>query len=257
MNSPAPILSNHPTSLHLEHALLPWEDALQFRAFHQRLLDDLSPHGAAEILLVDQIAWAEWRRRRIMLAERSLHLETLNRRSETRGVDTLAQQALVNAPLREREISAAVCIRTSAEDDIALLEDHREDEAETRAALERLEVGGAGAYDEALALLREDTRDWWAGVLEDDEPIEGNRADRLKAFLERDVLAWLDHAMRNAGERSQVRRHAWGVSLDAIRTERLHALDERLQRQIQKALAGLHALQERRQNRAQTGHQSG
>ena len=57
-----------------ERGLLPWEDAAEFRALHSAFHAEHQPKGATEVSLVDQLAWIEWRRRRLMLGERAAHL---------------------------------------------------------------------------------------------------------------------------------------------------------------------------------------
>jgi len=51
------------------HLLLPEEDQAEWSALLQRLLDELRPHGTLEQALVERIAVAIWRQRRVIRAE--------------------------------------------------------------------------------------------------------------------------------------------------------------------------------------------
>ena len=60
--------------------------------------------------------------------------------------------------------------------------------------------GRNDAYEVAMAALREETRDWWADVLDElDEGEEPATADArgLLRFLEGEVLPWFDGRKRN------------------------------------------------------------
>ena len=63
-----------------EAFLLPWEERDAFRALHADFYAEYQPESATERSLVDQLVWIEWRRRRLMLGERSAHLASLNER---------------------------------------------------------------------------------------------------------------------------------------------------------------------------------
>src|SRR5829696_643525 len=53
----------------------------------------------------------------------------------------------------------------AAEDTASDFADLAADQAQTQQALATLEAGEDGAYEQALAVLRDDTREWWEGVL--------------------------------------------------------------------------------------------
>ncbi|MEL6243987.1 MAG: hypothetical protein AAFR41_11810 [Pseudomonadota bacterium] len=82
------LLSNAPTPA-MQHALLPWESEETFAALHQAWRDHYGPQGPAEEGLIDQLVWIDWRRRRLVLAERALHMDNLDRRTSLRDDDGL------------------------------------------------------------------------------------------------------------------------------------------------------------------------
>jgi hypothetical protein len=74
-----------------------------------------------------------------------------------------------------------------------------DDEAMTRRALDLLGSRCNDPYEAALAVLREDTRDWWADLLardpeeldEGEEPAAAD-AEGLRRSLKREVLPWFE-----------------------------------------------------------------
>ena len=60
-------------------------------------------------------------------------------------------------------------VQATPEDTASDLADLAADEAQTLQAIAMLQAGGKGAYKQALAVVREDTGQWWQEVLERDE----------------------------------------------------------------------------------------
>ncbi len=240
-----------------ERALLPWEDAAEFRALHAAFHNEHKPQGATESSLVAQLTWIEWRRRRLMLGERSAHLASLHDRIDA---DYKTQQTLSRALIaqegRAENDELADTLRRAPDRDLADVEDADDDERFTRKGIALLEAGGG--YDKALAVVREDTRGWWDDILRDDlanypdgEPDEGESyvhsrpdAASLLRFLKDDVLSMIEKTRSQATRRPAIRLQAWGESLDPFRADRIFALDERLTRQFSKTLAMLIKLRE-------------
>jgi hypothetical protein len=81
------------------------------------------------------------------------------------------------------------------------------DEAITRRALDLLGSRRNDAYEAALAVLREDTKDWWAEVLarDPDEIEEGEEpatadVEGLRRFLEGEVQDWFENREEGPGQ---------------------------------------------------------
>ncbi len=240
-----------------ERALLPWESQAEFRALHSAFHVEHQPKGATEVSLVDQLAWIEWRRRRLMLGERAVHLAALHERIDA---DYKTQQTLSRALIaqegRAENDELADTLRRAPARDLADVEDANDDERFTLKGIAILEAGGS--YEKALASVREDTRGWWEDTLRDDlanypdgEPEEGESyvpsrpdAASLLRFLKDDVLSMIEKTRSQATRRPAIRLQAWGESLDPFRIERVFALDERLTRQFGKTLAMLIRLRE-------------
>lgn len=240
-----------------ERVLLPWESQAEFRALHSSFHAGHQPKGATEVSLVDQLAWIEWRRRRLMLGERAAHMASLQERmgDDYKKRQTLSR-ALIGQEGRAEKDELAETLRHAPERDQADVDDATEDERQTRKGIAVLE--GGGAYAKGLAAIRLDTRGWWDDVLADDiathpdgRPTEGEeyipyRADAasLLRFLKEDVLPTIEKTRSQAARRPAIRLQAQGESLDPHRADRIFALDERLTRQFEKTLAMLIKLRE-------------
>lgn len=230
--------------------LLPWEEASEFATLERGFLEDLVPHGAAECALVERLVWIEWRRRRLGLAERAAHMAAMTERLDD------PERTLKRAGLRDEEargradLDAAVNAPVDAH---AEARRHSADRKCTARALALLDQGGGGAYERALATLHEDTRAWWeeglAGAYEDERPWSADAAC-LAAFLREEVapadraIAAVDNAL------PAMRLQAIGESLEPDRMERLLAIENRLDRQFDKALSTLLQLQALRTKRS-------
>ena len=131
------------------------------------------------------------------------------------------------------EISSRDALRAPAEDDEADLADASEDTAMTDAAIAVVEANGPDAYAQALAALRDDTREWWENEMEEDERYKPE-AESLLGFLLVHARPKVNRIEADMALRPQVRLQAWGESLDPNRMDRLMQLDERLTRQFEK-----------------------
>ena len=242
-----------------ERGLLPWESQAEFRALHSAFHAEHQPKGATEVSLVDQLAWIEWRRRRLMLGERAAHMASLQERiGEDHKTRQTLSRALIGHEGRAEKDELAEALRHAPERDQTDVDDAIEDERLTRKGIAVLE--GGGAYAKGLAAIRDDTRGWWSRVLAEDvathpdgQPIEGEayipyRADAasLLRFLKDDVLPIAEEIRVQASRRPAIRLQAQGESLDPHRADRIFALDERLTRQFEKTLAMLIRLRELR-----------
>ena len=240
-----------------EQALLPWESQAEFRALHSAFHVEHQPKGATEVSLVDQLAWIEWRRRRLMLGERAVHLAALHERidADYKTQQTLSR-ALIGHEGRAEKDELAEALRHAPERDQPDVDDATEDDRLTRKGIAVLE--GGGSYEKALAAIRSDTRGWWARVVNDDaETYPGGEvgedesyvpsrpeATSLLRFLKNDVLPMIETTRLQAERRPAIRLQACGESMDPFRADRILALDERLTRQFGKVLAMLIRLRE-------------
>src|SRR6478672_11958802 len=179
------------------HTVLPWEDAGEYHALLEALAAEHAPEGPTEEHLVEELAGILWRKRRLRLAEAAAHRRGLEGTfSSYRETVKVALAHLDATGQIERVVDAIKATAADTQRDIA---DMEEDEAMTRRALQLLSSKRKDAYDAALAALREDTRQWWAEMLnrDPDELEDGEEAatadtEGLRRFLEADVLPTFD-----------------------------------------------------------------
>ena len=246
-----PVLTNAPAH-HLTQALLPWESEEDFLALHADWKAVYDPQGPAETALVDQLVWIDWRRRRLVLGERAVHMAQLHARTGTGGgydsSDALVKRAVVHHEYRLRKFDSQTVVATTPNDDASLSEFAMENLKRQTRALEILEAGGVNAYTDALCYLEEDSLEWWDEERGDATDRYPSDAQGLSKFLKAELKPWLMSLKCEADERPDVRLQAHGESLDPHRMNTLLGLDERLGRQFEKAMGMLIKLQEIRGN---------
>lgn len=240
-----------PNAIDTDYAgVLPWEDPEECAALYSLLCADLVPVGRSESVLVERLAWIAWRRQRIQLAERALHLTEISQHMGREDGRRVARQGLVMEDIKQPAIAAKEAVVSSRPGrDVQDAAEVAAEDADLKKAIAILEKSSTkAAIDAALACLREDTIEWWNNVLEDEG--EGDdiaaRAARLLSFLTGSVQNVLDEMTLAIRQRPDVRLQAWGKSLDPFRLMKLLLLDGELDRQFERSLKLLFTLQARR-----------
>lgn len=221
-----------------EAALLPWEDGDAFCQLREEYFVAYPPRGPAERHILEQLVWCDWRRRRLVLGERALHLASLQSRTSGERYDTLSRRALAVSGGVKPELSSKGAVQNDDAEDA-------ESEANWTAMVESaetaenlLEVNNEDSYAQALACLPEETAEWFLETCETEEKYEQN-AESLHRFVIVEVLPFFRKHLAGAKGGPAVRLQAWGESLDPHRMDRLMLLDERLTRQYDKLLGML------------------
>lgn len=221
-----------------EVALLPWEDAEAFACLREGYFSAYPPGGPFEQHILEQIVWCDWRRRRLVLGERALHMASLDSRTSGERRDALSRRALAVSGGTRPEISSAGAIKNDDDED-AETEQMWAGMVEQAEAAERLlEANAKDCYAQALACLPEETAEWFLETCETEEKYNQDR-DSLMRFLSIEVLPFFRKHLAGAQAGPTVRLQAWGESLDPHRMDRLMQLDERLTRQYEKLLGML------------------
>lgn len=234
------------------YTVLPWEDADEYRALVAALVAEHGPQGPTEEHLVEELAGVLWRKCRLRLAEAAAHRRGLdNTLGPYRETVKVALVHLDATGQSERVVDAIRATVADTEDDIR---DMRADEAVTRRALDLLGSRRNDPYVAALAVLREDTREWWADVLacdpdeleEDEEPATAD-TEGLRRFLENKVLPWFEGRKKELANRPLIREQAFGEALDPDKLERLGRYEVLLDRKLERMLSMLLRLKHLRQ----------
>jgi hypothetical protein len=130
---------------HLRVALLTWEDAAVFEALHAGYMTAYLPVGPAEVSLVEQLTWLDWRRRRLQLGERALHMAQLEARTSDKRFDTLSRRACQMADVGRPQVSSVEAVRRSDAGDREADAAFDEMEETVREALALIDEHGAQA----------------------------------------------------------------------------------------------------------------
>jgi hypothetical protein len=234
------------------YTVLPWEDEAEYEALLAALVAEHAPNGATEEHLVEELAGVIWRKRRLRLAEAAVYREKLRRDADGyNGSDHIVAAALL--PITgEAQGKASIprAIAATPAETARDLRDVKRDQAMTRRAWDILVVGGAGAYDRALAALRDDTRAAWLESLSD-PPEDGltyaATAEALKAWIDHHWHDWYDVPIAELQHRASIRNQALGAAYAARDLETPARYEVHLDRKLERTLAMLIRLRELRQ----------
>lgn len=233
------------------YTVLPWEDADEYAALVASLVAEHRPNGPTEEHLVEELAGILWRKRRLRLAEAAAHQHGLEDATEPyRGTVKAALVHLDGGKQIERVIDA---IRATQEETAEESSDLDEDEGMTAKAVAILDAGRPKAYEQAVAALRADTREWWDDMIsrdpedfdEDEDPFTAD-TDGLRRFIEKELRPWYVQRRKELENRPLIRAQAFGQSLDPDKLSRLARYEVHLDRKLERTLAMLLRLQDLR-----------
>ncbi len=244
----ANVVMLHPSPGPRPPGLLPWEDAEAFSQLRAAFVAAHSPEGSTETSLIDRLTWIEWRRRRLLAAESAVHVaHAFDRANDDQAKrKTLTRAGVTDYKTRD-QISLTEVLRGSDRDDAETVEAIESGIVDVEAALELIDAGKA--YQDALARLDDDMRDWWTGELEetdDGKPKYRPDCELLRRFLAEDALPWRRGWLKTNAARPSIRAQAIAESFDPLRIRQLWEMEARLDRQFEKALSMLIRLQELR-----------
>ncbi len=107
-------------------------------------------------------------------------------------------------------------------------------------------TSSTGCYDNALTVLRGDTRDWWKEKLtwESDDYDEGEApytpdVSGLLRFLQSEVSSWYETRRRELANRPLIQSQAFGEALAPHRLDKLARYETHLDRKLERTLAML------------------
>ncbi len=231
------------------YTVLPWEDPDEYETLLSAFVAEHAPQGPTEEHLVEELAGIVWRKRRLRLAEASAARHGLKHIREFGG--GAAGAALAQSPGHVDGHWMEDAITLTPETAAEQLRDMEEDEAMTRRALALLAAGGDGAYEAALAELRDDTRAWWqdefAETPDRARMAPQDVADALRRFLEGEVMRWFAKRRQGLAALPQLWAQAEGDALDRVMVDRLTRYETHLDRKFERTLAMLLKLRQLRE----------
>jgi hypothetical protein len=223
------------------YAVLPWEDEKEYNGLLSALVAEHKPHGPIEEHLVEELAGIVWRKRRLKLAEASAYRRGL---AGVASDQHIIDAALVHLNITQRETSTEL---------VEL------DQAQATAArvLDLLQTGTASAYEEAVAMLTEDTQQRWGELSARKSELEllsfasvesryTADAEGLLEFLQNEVIPRYEGRRKKLQNLPLVQEQAFGDALEPDKLDRLARYEVHLDRKLERTLSMLIRLQELR-----------
>ena len=232
------------------YTILPWEDETEYGELLDALVGEHKPQGPTEEHLVEELAGILWRKRRLRMAECAAYRQGLN--DTFQSFNHTGEAALAHLGGGD-DVRVREAVRAGPEDTERDLRDLDEDQAMTERALKVLRSGKADAYDKAISVLREDTRDWWKEklTLELDDYEEGEApytsdASGLLRFLQSELFSWYESRRKELANWPLIQSQAFGEALDPQRLDKLARYEAHLDRKLERMLTMLVRLRELR-----------
>ena len=236
------------------YLVLAHEDGAEFEDLLKELVAEHQPSGPTETHLVEEVAGAIWRKRRVLQAEgasinRGLLAVAKVRYDRPLDPDGPARAALPFEPsMRDTHLNhpaeLAEVIREEPAQTAERAKDADEDLAATTRAVQILRLGGARAYKRALQALTPGSADSWADNLEDGETAA--TAEDLAKYLNDFLLPFCKRAAVEAQGHDAIKAQTLGEGVQAHRLEKLNRYETHLDRKFERTLAMLLKLKELR-----------
>ena len=228
------------------YTVLSHENHADYESLVGSLMDEHLPAGATEQHLIEELASVIWRKRRVLQAEGA----TINKglRESARSAKTVMPAAV---PFDRGLSGEHTDLRdlmdlTSANVAEAQKEAQLDMEA-TQKASAHLRKGGTNAYEKALRALREDSRDWWATHVEEEECTAD--AEGLASFIDIHLYPFCITQEKEARHHEAIKNQALGEGLHAYKLEQLSRYETHLDRKFERTLAMLIKLKDLRADR--------
>lgn len=230
--------------------VLPWESHSDFEALLAELREHHAPVGPTEEHLVEEIAAAIWRKRRLRQTEAALYRHEMGRLAK----DSYRTEALVSAVSLGDAASLPRGSRLSLSEAFAPPSQEEAEAVSALPVLQRIQQDLADGvdYNEALQALPETWRTVWEedylGQLRDEErPHRGvfePTAEALEEMLREYLLPHLQRLAVVSRYRPALLEQARGEAFTPEKMEVLERFEAGLDKRLERALAMLLRLQE-------------
>jgi hypothetical protein len=232
------ILSRYTVLSHESHA--------DYESLVSSLMDEHLPAGATEQHLIEELASVIWRKRRVLQAEGA----TINKglKESARSAKTVMPAAVpFDRGLSGEHTDLRDLMDLTTTDVAEAQKDARHDLDATQKASTILRKGGANAFEKALRALQDDSRDWWAGQVEEEEFTAD--AEGLASFIDSHLHPFCITQEKEARHHEAIKNQAVGEGLHAYKLEKLSRYETHLDRKFERTLAMLIKLKDLRSNR--------
>ena len=236
------------------HTVLAHEDSVEFGDLLTAMAAEHQPAGPTETHLVEELAGAIWRKRRVLQAEgasinRGLLAVSKARHDRPTDPDGPARAAVPFEPkMAETRLNfpaeLAEAIREAPAQTRQRAVDAELDLAAALCAADILRRGGGRAYDKALRALTAGSADSWADCLEDGDAEA--TAESLAKHINDFLLPFCRAMVLEVDSHEAIKAQTLGEGLQAHRLEKLNRYEAHLDRKFERTLAMLLKLKELR-----------
>ena len=227
------------------HTVLPHEDANKYSELLLLLNQEHKPQGMTEAHLVEELAGVMWRKQRVLQAEGAKINEGLNAISNRSG--SVYSDALpFHSGMSKDDIKLYDLLRMNTEEVIEFQQSASNELQDIQKAIQTLERNSSKAYKQALDLLCDEDREWWAELVESEES-EANTEDLL-VFIMNNLKPWYEHQLTLASHHAEIKAQGLGEGVQPHRLVILNRYETHLDRKFQRTLAMLIKLKELRNN---------
>jgi len=219
--------------------LLPWEDVNDYEELTSEYFQEYDPKTPTERSLVERLRDIHWKRNRIRLADRSMHLSELREHLSLSDGTAIHQATMVvcRRPFIQLGVHDALC--SDDERDRFKIEDLKNESLGIEKAIAILEVDRTEeGLRHALDFTSGRILDAWK-TRSDEIGIGDNLEEFANAFAEflvTTVRPQLDSFVNTAEHRQETRLQAWGQSMNPINQFRIASLESELDRQYERCL---------------------
>jgi hypothetical protein len=237
-----------------KHTVLPWEDEAEYEVLLTALVDEHKPKGPTEEHLVEELAGAIWRKRRLRIGEKAAHARALERTTNPLEFARTSRAALVLVTSEFSGQVKAEAVSATDEQSAASKQTLEDDEARAHQALKVLERNTQNAYEEAIELLSDEERSIWQQStdgfsilgMQPDAESYSDTPEGLGEFILNETLRRCRDRRFELENRSLVREQSFGEAVSAAELDGLARYEVHLDRKFEKTLSMLLRLQQMR-----------
>lgn len=224
--------------------VLPHEDATEFEALRDALIEEHQPSGPTETHLIEDLAAIMWRKRRILLAENAEINNSLLGVVQYKSNTPAKSAAPFMYGMPDKPSNWLDLIQATPEE---VEQSQRETTQYTQkitAVMATLKKNGPKAYEKALRSLPLEDREMWAEWVAEEE-YEPN-AEGLKVFIEQHLWPIAVSMEKEALHHFAIKKQALGEGLRPAHLQNLCRYETHLDRKFERTLAMLIKLKELR-----------
>ncbi len=236
------------------HVVLAHEDGAEFGDLLAALVAEHAPAGPTETHLVEELAGAIWRKRRVLQAEgatinRGLLAVSKARHDRPLDPDGPARAAVPFEPQMagtrlNHPVELADAIRLTPEQARERITEAEDDLEATLAAAGILRQGGVGLFKRAFRALTLSSAQAWIGLVDAGDVTPS--AEGLSKYIHEFLLPFCRQSVVEAHAHDAVKAQTLGEGLQADRLENLFRYETHLDRKFERTLGMLLKLKELR-----------